>query len=345
MTSYIRWFHEIRLGDIQLVGGKNASLGELYGEMAAAGIRVPNGFAVTADAYSALLDTSGLGGRIAQILHGIDGKDLAALAAAGAEIRGLITNAPLPPGLEEEVITAYDALARESGPSPAVAVRSSATAEDLPEASFAGQQETYLGVRGVSDLLTACSRCVASLFTDRAIAYRIHHGFNHMAVRLSVGVQRMVRADLGAAGVMFTLDPESGFRNVVLINAAYGFGEAVVAGQLDPDEFWIFKPTLHLGASAILKRSLGRKEWKLISGSKGRLHRVEVAPMERERLSLSHAEALELARYGVTIERLRAPGGARARAVGLREGDRPEDRRGTGASPAQSQGSRATSAG
>jgi pyruvate,water dikinase len=304
MNSHIRWFREIRLADVPLVGGKNASLGELYSELTSAGIRVPDGFAITGDAYAALLDASGLRERLARILEGIDGKDLTALAAAGAQIRALVANAPLPAGLEEEVTTAYQSLAREYGPSPAVAVRSSATAEDLPEASFAGQQETFLGVRGEPALLDACRRCFASLFTDRAIAYRIHHGFDHLAVRLSIGVERMVKADvgLGAAGVMFTIDPESGFRDVILINAAYGFGEAVVGGQLDPDEFWIFKPTLLSGHRAILKRSLGRKDWKLVSADGGPPHRVEVSAEARSMLSLSDSEALELARYGMAIE-------------------------------------------
>jgi len=302
MPSYIRWFREIRLDDVPLVGGKNASLGELYGELTDAGIRVPNGFAITAEAYIALLETDGLRDQMVRILKGVDGEDLAALAEAGAHLRRLIGEAPPPEGLEDEVVAAYRTLAREYGPYPAVAVRSSATAEDLPEASFAGQQETYLGVRGDSPLLAACRRCFASLFTDRAIAYRIHQGFDHMAVRLSVGVQKMVRADRGAAGVMFTLDPESGFRDVVLINSAYGLGEAVVSGQMNPDEFWIFKPTLRTGHHAILRRTLGRKDWKLVGGDGGRPVRVEVPSQERLALSLTDAEALELARYGLAIE-------------------------------------------
>ena len=209
MTSYIRWFREIRLADVPLVGGKNASLGELYSELTGAGVRVPNGFAITAEAYTALLDGNGLRDAMARILKGVTGEDLQALAEAGRALRRLIVEAPPPPGLEDDVIAAYRTLCREYGAGLAVAVRSSATAEDLPEASFAGQHETYLGVRGDQALLAACRRCFASLFTDRAIAYRIHQGFDHMAVRLSVGVQKMVRADRGAAGVMFTLDPES----------------------------------------------------------------------------------------------------------------------------------------
>jgi pyruvate,water dikinase len=302
VPRYIRWLEQIRLGDVPLVGGKNASLGELYGELTAAAIRVPNGFAITAEAYAALLDAHGLGDRVAARLAGITGADVTALATAGAEVRGLVASAPFPPGLEAEIAEAYQGLGREYGPSPAVAVRSSATAEDLPEASFAGQQETYLAVRGEPALLAACRRCFASLFTDRAIAYRIHHGFDHAAVRLSIGVQKMVRSDVGSAGVLFTLDPDSGFRDVVLINAAYGLGEAVVQGQLDPDEFWVFKPTLRSGHAAILKRVLGRKDWKIGLDAAGAPARLEVPADARAAFSLTDAEALELARAGLAIE-------------------------------------------
>jgi pyruvate,water dikinase len=225
-----------------------------------------------------------------------------ALAAAGAAIRAQILATPLPPALVAEISRAYDDLGQAGGRPPAVAVRSSATAEDLPEASFAGQQETYLGVRGTPALLAACRRCFASLFTDRAIAYRIHHGFDHLAVRLAIGVQRMVLADQGAAGVLFTLDPESGFRNVVLINAAWGLGEAVVQGQLDPDELWLFKPALRAGHRAVLRRTVARKDWKLVVGADGTLARVPVPEADRARASLSDAEAAELGRYGLAIE-------------------------------------------
>jgi pyruvate,water dikinase len=302
MATHIAWFRDIRLKDLPLVGGKSASLGELYGELAAAGVRVPNGFAVTGAAYSALLDEAGLRPQLAALLGSVTGEDVTALAEAAAAARRLILEAPWPAGLDQDIGDAYEALACEAGPSPAVAVRSSATAEDLPEASFAGLQETYLGVRGRDALLTACRRCFASLFTDRAIAYRIQQGFDHMAVRLSIGVQRMVRADLGAAGVMFTLDPESGSPDVVVINSAYGLGEAVVQGQLDPDEFWVFKPTLRTGHRAILKRALGRKDWKLGLGADGTPARAEVSAEARLRLSLADAEVLELARLGVAIE-------------------------------------------
>jgi pyruvate,water dikinase len=305
MARYIAWFRDIRLKDLPLVGGKNASLGELYGELSEAGVRVPNGFAITGEAYAALLTESDLRPRVERLLKGVSGEDVAALAAAAAGVRRLILEAPWPPSLDREIGDAYDSLAREAGSDAAVAVRSSATAEDLPEASFAGQQETYLGVQGRDALLDACRRCFASLFTDRAISYRIQHGFEHLAVRLSIGVQRMVRADAGpggAAGVMFTLDPESGSPEVVVINGAYGLGEAVVQGQLDPDEFWVFKPTLHAGHHAILKRVLGRKDWKLGLGQDGRPARVEIPAEARLRPSLTDAEVLELARLGVRIE-------------------------------------------
>jgi len=301
MTSYIRWFGELRLADVPVVGGKTASLGELYTKLRAAGVRVPDGFAVTATAYDALIDTGDLRDRIKARLAGVDGRDLDALAEAGAAIRAWIRSAPLPAEVEAQIVEAYRTLAGGPEPTPAVAVRSSATAEDLPEASFAGQQETYLGVQGEAALVAACRRCFASLFTDRAISYRIDHGFDHLAVRLSIAVQRMVRADLGAAGVMFTLDPESGFRDVVVIDAAYGLGEAVVGGRLDPDEFWVFKPTLHLGDRAILKRAVGRKEWKLVTGAGG-TRRVDVDAAARTRLSLDDADVVELARFGVAIE-------------------------------------------
>jgi pyruvate,water dikinase len=302
MSRYIAWFRDIRLKDLPLVGGKNASLGELCGELTAAGVRVPNGFAITADAYTALLDESGQRSAVTKLLEGVSGENLAALAAAGAEARRLIFEAALPAGLEPEIRDAYAILGREGGPDPAVAVRSSATAEDLPEASFAGQHDTYLGIQGADRLVTACRRCFASLFTDRAIVYRVQHGFDHLAVRLSIGVQRMVRADLGAAGVMFTLEPESGSHDLVVIDSAYGLGEAVVQGQLDPDEFWVFKPTLRTGHHAILRRVISRKDWKLGMGADGRPTRVEVPPPARLRSSLTDPEVLELARLGVAVE-------------------------------------------
>ncbi len=285
-ARYIRLFRDITLDDVPLVGGKTASLGELHRELRGAGLRVPDGFAITADAYTAILDADGVRGRIARLLHGIDGHDVAALAKAGAAIRALVEAAAWPVELERAVEQAYAALGGPDGRDVAVAVRSSATAEDLPEASFAGQQETFLGVRGAADLGRACRRCFASLFTDRAIAYRIDHGFDHLAVRLSIAVQHMVRSDLGVSGVMFTLDPDSGFDGVVLIESSYGLGEAIVGGQVDPDSFWLFKPTLARGSDAILKRSVGSKTWKLVLGPDGLPQRAEVPAADADVMSL-----------------------------------------------------------
>ena len=298
---YIRWFRDIKLSDIAQVGGKTASLGELYNELGGEGVRVPNGFALTADAYRAMLDANGLRERVGAILSGVTGEDVTAVAAAGAELRQLVATAPLPPGLEAEVIAAYRELGREYGPEPAVAVRSSATAEDLPQASFAGQHESYLGVRGETALVTACRNCFASIFTDRAIVYRIQNGFDHLSVLLSVAVQKMVVSERASSGVMFTLDPDSGFRDVVLINGAFGLGEAVVQGQLDPDEFWIFKPTLRTGHQALLKRKIARKTWKLVSGSGGP-ERAELPVEVQVTASLSDEEALALSRFALAIE-------------------------------------------
>jgi len=300
-VPYIRWFRDIGADDVSVVGGKNASLGELYCELRSAGVRVPDGFAITVAAYRAVVESGGLRDQIAGLLRHIDGRDVAALAAAGAAIRSLVETASWPAELEQAVKAAY---ARLCGGAPAVsvAVRSSATAEDLPEASFAGQQETYLGVRGADEVVRACRRCFASLFTDRAISYRIDRGFEHLAVRLSIGVQRMVRSDIGASGVMFTLDPDSGFRDIVLLNAAYGLGEAVVGGRLDPDEFWIFKPTLARGKGSILKRIVGRKDWKLVLGADGQPQRAGVDAEEAAAMSLTDADAVELARAAVAIE-------------------------------------------
>ena len=298
----IRWFRDLTLDDLPLVGGKNASLGELYRELSAAGVRVPDGFAITAEAYRALVEAGGLRDRIAGLLRDIDGRDVAPLAAAGAAVRALVESAPWPPGLEAAVREAYAALSEGAPGGVSVAVRSSATAEDLPEASFAGQQESFLGVQGADDLLRACRRCFASLFTDRAIAYRLDHGFDHLAVQLSIGVQRMVRADLGVSGVMFTLDPDSGFPGVVLIEAAYGLGEPVVGGRIDPDTFWLFKGTLARGTGAILKRVVGSKAWKLVLGPDGHPGRTDVAADEAAVLSLRDDEAVELARAALAIE-------------------------------------------
>jgi pyruvate, water dikinase len=299
----IRWFREIGLADVGLVGGKNASLGELYHELTPGGIRVPNGFAVTAEAYRRFLAAGGLEPEIRASLRGLDTRDLAALADRGRRIREAILARPLPDDIRREIAAAYAELCREYGSDTDTAVRSSATAEDLPTASFAGQQESFLNVRGEREVIDACRQCIASLFTDRAISYRVDKGFDHLAVALSVGVQKMVRSDLGAAGVMFTLDTETGFPDVVLINGAFGLGESVVKGRVDPDEWLVFKPTLKAGFRPILKRAVGAKQEKLVYASRGRSTRTVPVPGEdRGRLCLLDDDVLTLAQWGCRIE-------------------------------------------
>jgi pyruvate,water dikinase len=300
----IRWFRDLGIADVSSVGGKNASLGEMYRELTPEGIRIPNGFAVTAEAYRQFLRAGGLGDQIRAMLKNLDTRDLADLAERGRRLRESILATPLPVDLQQEIIQAYGELCREYGPDTDTAVRSSATAEDLPTASFAGQQESFLNVRGDRALLDSCRLCFASLFTDRAISYRVDRGFDHFAVALSVGVQKMVRSDLGAAGVLFTLDTESGFPDVVLINSAYGLGESVVKGRVDPDEFLVFKPTLKQGSRPILRRAVGAKQEKLIYATRGgRSTRTIPVPVEaRSRLSLSEEDVLTLARWGCLIE-------------------------------------------
>jgi pyruvate,water dikinase len=300
----IRWFRDVGIADVGLVGGKNASLGEMYRELTPEGIRVPNGFAVTAEAYRHFLRTGGLNDRIRRILNGLDTRNLADLAERGRRAREAMLATPLPEDLQQEIVQAYAGLCREYGPETDTAVRSSATAEDLPTASFAGQQESFLNIRGERALLDACRQCFASLFTDRAISYRVDRGFDHFAVALSIGVQKMVRSDLGAAGVLFTLDTESGFPDVVLINSSYGLGESVVKGRVDPDEFLVFKPTLRQGHRPILKRALGAKQEKLVYATRGgrSTRTVPVPEEDRNRFSLSDDEVLTLARWGCRIE-------------------------------------------
>jgi pyruvate,water dikinase len=250
--ALVRWFRETGIGDVSLVGGKNASLGEMYRELVPRGIRVPNGFAVTAEAYRLFICRSGLADTLRRELAGLDTRDFADLAARGRRIREAILAAPFPDELSRAVSQAYAELCREYGPDADVAVRSSATAEDLPEASFAGQQESFLNVTGARRVVHAVHQCFASLFTDRAISYRVDKKFDHSAVALSVGVQKMVRSDLGAAGVLFTLDTESGFPDVVLINAAYGLGEMVVKGRVDPDEFLVLMKSMGRGLCRLI---------------------------------------------------------------------------------------------
>jgi pyruvate, water dikinase len=302
---YVTPFRELRRGDVELVGGKNSSLGEMLRELGGLGVRVPDGFATTVHAYRDFLRHDGLAGRIEHMLRGLDVQDLRALARTGADIRRAILDTPLPARLRDEVVTAWRALGADR--EIAVAVRSSATAEDLPDASFAGQQETFLNVRGERDLIAAMHDVYASLFTDRAIAYRVHQGFDHALVGLSVGVQHMVRSDLGASGVMFTLDTDSGFRDVVFITSSFGLGETVVQGAVNPDEFYVYKPALAAGKRAILRRNLGAKALKMVYATDGRaaerVMTVDVPAEQRRSFSLTDAEVETLARQAVTIER------------------------------------------
>jgi pyruvate,water dikinase len=303
-SDYVVRFEDLRIGDVPRVGGKNASLGEMIGNLASRGIRVPGGFATTAAAYRGFLDGARLTRPIADRLRALDPDDVEALARCGAEIRQWIADAPLPPGLETGIAAAYRAL-MEEGESP-VAVRSSATAEDLPDASFAGQQETFLNVSGLADVLVAIRHVFASLYNDRAISYRAHKGFAHGEVALSAGVQRMVRSDLASSGVMFTLDTESGFRGVVFITASYGLGETIVQGAVNPDEFYVHKPMLAAGKFPVIRRSLGSKLVKLVyaSGATPRsTATVDVPEPDRHRFCITDADAIELARFAVEIER------------------------------------------
>ncbi|GAB4351924.1 MAG: phosphoenolpyruvate synthase [Gammaproteobacteria bacterium] len=304
---YIKRFSELGMDDVPLVGGKNASLGEMYSSLSEKGVKVPNGFATTTEAYHHYLEHNALFERISKALEALDVNDVAALASTGRQIRQWILEGEMPADMADEIARAYGELAEEYGDNPDVAVRSSATAEDLPNASFAGQQDTYLNIRGTEQLVDTCRKVFSSLFTDRAISYRVHQGFDHMEVGLSVGVQKMVRSDLAASGVMFTLDTETGFRDAVFITAAYGLGENVVQGAVNPDEFYVFKPTLELGKRPIIRRHLGEKALRMVyaddpdAGSPVR--NVEVPLEERRRFSLSDDEVLQLARYAVIIEK------------------------------------------
>lgn len=303
-TAAVKWFDEIGIDDVPIVGGKNASLGEMYRELTPHGIRVPEGFAVTADAYRQFLTEAGLDRKIESLLAGLDTGDVAELRRRGSLIRDAILTAELPAHLEADIAAAYARLCGRAAAPIGVAVRSSATAEDLPDASFAGQQETYLNVQGEHAVVQTVKRCFASLFTDRAISYRSDKHFDHAKVALSVGVQRMVRADLACSGVMFTIDTETGFRDAILINAAYGLGENVVQGAVNPDEYCVHKPTLLQGYRPILQRRVGNKEFKLIYdvGGGRMVKNVPVAPDERARLALTDDEVVALARWGCVIE-------------------------------------------
>lgn len=304
--GWVLRFDEVRRGDVGRVGGKNASLGEMIGALGQAGVRVPPGFATTAEAYREVIRAGGFGTAMAERLEALDAGH-ATLAETGAAIRRMLREAPIPPAIEADIRAAYRALGTLLGqPEPAVAVRSSATAEDLPTASFAGQQETFLNIRGERALLEACSACWASLYTDRAIAYRTMHGFAHAQVALSIGVQAMVRADLGGSGIMFSLDTESGFPGVVLISAAWGLGEPIVQGAVNPDRYLVFKAPLgDPGKVPILERVRGTKDRKMVyaEGGSARTAMIETTRRERDAFVLSDAEVLDLARAAVAIER------------------------------------------
>ena len=306
MKKLVVGLEEVGNADVAIVGGKNASLGEMINGLSASGVKVPGGFATTAEAYREFLADNGLDKKIRQRLQGLDVNDVNALAETGNEIRRWLIDAPLGQRLQDQVSTAYHQMEQQYGSNVAVAVRSSATAEDLPEASFAGQQETYLSIRGVGNVLNAMRHVFASLFNNRAIAYRVHQGFDHAAVALSAGVQRMIRSDIGSSGVVFTLDTESGFRDVVFITGAWGLGETVVQGAVNPDEFFIYKPTLASGHQAIISRQLGDKAIKMIftgASEHGKSVRtVEVDPSDRQRFCISDEQVEDLARHAVNIE-------------------------------------------
>ncbi len=303
MSAFIRWFTDLGLDDLPQVGGKNASMGELHRALASEGIRVPGGFAITADAYRLLLREGGLETRIRTELAGLDTHNVEDLRQRGARLRQALLDTPLPDALAAEILAAYARLRRADVPCP-VAVRSSATAEDLPNASFAGQQESFLNVTGDAAVLDACRRCFASLFKDRALSYRVDQGFDHLKVALSIGIQPMIRADLACSGVLFTLDTESGFRDVILLNAAYGLGENIVQGTVNPDEYCIFKPTLLTGHRPILQKRLGAKETKLVfDPDPGHpVRNVPVDADDRARFALTDDEVLQLARWACRIE-------------------------------------------
>lgn len=306
MSDLVLWLDALRMSDLGKVGGKNASLGEMIGNLSKLGVSVPGGFATTADAFQAYLEKSGLARRIQDRLEHLDVDNVDELVKGGKEIRGWIVDTALPAELEQAIRDAYVKLCKDAGAADiAVAVRSSATAEDLPDASFAGQQETFLNVVGIDDVLHKVKEVFASLYNDRAIAYRVHQGFKHEDVFLSAGVQLMVRSDVGASGVLFTLDTESGFRDVVFVTGSYGLGEMVVQGAVNPDEFYVFKPTLNQGKPAVLRRNLGAKQQRMVYSDKpGERVRIEETPAaDRNRFCITDDELQELSRQALTIEK------------------------------------------
>ena len=305
MSKFIKWFKDLRLEDVGEVGGKNASLGEMISNLTNLGIQVPNGFATTAYAYQSFLEESGLDAKIHETLDRLDVDDVHALAEAGVLIRGWIEDASFSAEFDQEIKDAFAVLCNDNAEDTSFAVRSSATAEDLPDASFAGQQETYLNVKGLADIKASIKRVFASLFNDRAISYRVHQGFEHKGVALSAGIQKMVRSDIGASGVLFTLDTESGFDEVVFITAAYGLGEMVVQGTVNPDEYYVHKPTLAAKRPAVVRKSLGSKAQKMQYAEAGSEEFVEIVPVElddQNRFALSNEEVEDLARQACIIE-------------------------------------------
>lgn len=301
IKEFNKWFEELKIEDVPSVGGKNASLGEMIRTLAEKGVNVPSGFAVTAYAYKYTMEKAGVDLRIKEILADLDTHDINNLAERGEKIRNLIKNTPLPPELEEDIRKHYREMENRYGQNCDVAVRSSATAEDLPDASFAGQQETYLNVRGEEDLLHKVRECFASLFTNRAISYRVDKGFDHFSVYLSVGVQKMVRSDLASSGVMFSIDTESGFENAVYITGAYGLGENVVQGTVNPDQFYVFKPTLKNDFRPILEKKVGSKEKRMIYGDTGTIQQ-EVSEEDKQKFVINEDEIIKLAKWASIIE-------------------------------------------
>ena len=304
-SGYVRFFEEFGIDDVPLVGGKNASLGEMFQKLSGQGVRVPHGFAITAAAYRYMLDEAGAWDRLHAELDDLDPADVAALARKAKRAREIVYGAGLPDDLAAEILDAYRTLQQEYGEEVSLAVRSSATAEDLPTASFAGQQDSYLNIKGDESLLDTCRRCFASLFTDRAIHYRIDQGFDHFKVSLSIGVMKMVRSDIASSGVMFSLDTESGFRDAVFVTGAYGLGENVVQGAVDPDEFYVHKPTYLAGHRAVLRRLLGDKAVKMIlveGETKNTTRNIPTPKADRARFCLTDADVLELAGYACAIE-------------------------------------------
>ncbi|MBN2087745.1 phosphoenolpyruvate synthase [Candidatus Peregrinibacteria bacterium] len=304
-TALILWFKELGIKDVPLVGGKNASLGEMYQKLTKKKVKIPNGFAVTAYAYHYLLESAGIKDDVKKALKGLNAKDMHDLHKKGHNVRQIILNATFPEDLNKAILDSYRKMEKMYGKNCDTAIRSSATAEDLPDASFAGQQETFLNIRGDFAVLEACKKCFASLFTDRAIAYREEKGYDHFSIGLSIAVQKMVRSDIGSSGVMFSIDTESGFKDAVLINSAYGLGENVVQGAVNPDEFYVFKPTLKEGFKPILTKKLGSKKIKMIyseGGSKSPVKNIPVPKQDQAKFSITDDEVLQLAKWASIIE-------------------------------------------